>query len=232
MYYPAFDHIDHKNHSLINSHSTMKKQIIKKNEILQLGITGGIGTGKSTVCKIFETLGIAVYDADTRAKLVMITDKILKQELKKAFGEEVYLSENEINRDYLVKTVFSNQDNNSKVEILNSIVHPAVGRDYLTWYTENEAKSPYLLKEAALMFESDSYKVLDAIIVVHTPLEERIKRVLQRDSHRTEEQVRAIISKQMPESEKLKRADFVIYNDGSKSLIEQVLELHEGFLRM
>lgn len=232
MYYPAFDHIDHKNHSLINSHSTMKKQIIKKNEILQLGITGGIGTGKSTVCKIFETLGIAVYDADTRAKLVMITDKILKQELKKAFGEEVYLSENEINRDYLVKTVFSNQDNNSKVEILNSIVHPAVGRDYLTWYTENEAKSPYLLKEAALMFESDSYKVLDAIIVVHAPLEERIKRVLQRDSHRTEEQVRAIISKQMPESEKLKRADFVIYNDGSKPLIKQVLELHEEFLRM
>lgn len=211
----------------------MKKQITKKNEILQLGITGGIGTGKSTVCKIFETLGIAVYDADTRAKMVMITDKILKQELKKAFGEEVYLSENEINRDYLVKTVFSNQPNNSngnsKVEILNSIVHPAVGRDYQNWYNENAAKSPYLLKEAALMFESDSYKVLDAIIVVHAPLEERIKRVLQRDSHRTEEQVKAIISKQLPESEKLKRADFVIYNDASHPLIKQVLELHEKF---
>jgi len=214
----------------------MKKQIIKKNEILQLGITGGIGTGKSTICKIFETLGIAVYDADTRAKLVMTTDKILKQELKKAFGEEVYLNENEINRDYLVKTVFSNQDNNksnnTKVEILNSIVHPAVGRDYLNWYNENKDKSPYLLKEAALMFESDSYKVLDAIIVVHAPLEERIKRVLQRDSHRSEEQIKDIISKQMPEEEKLKRADFVVYNDGSVSLIEQVLGLHEGFLRV
>ncbi|PIY08598.1 MAG: dephospho-CoA kinase [Flexibacter sp. CG_4_10_14_3_um_filter_32_15] len=206
----------------------MKKQITKKNKILQLGITGGIGAGKSTVCKIFETLGIAVYDADTRAKLVMTTDKILKQELKKAFGEEVYLSENEINRDFLVKTVFSNQDNNEKVKLLNSIVHPAVGRDYQNWYNENAAKSPYLLKEAALMFESDSYKVLDAIIVVHAPLEERIKRVLQRDSHRTEEQIKAIISKQLPESEKLKRADFVIYNDASHSLIKQVLELHEG----
>jgi dephospho-CoA kinase len=204
----------------------------KKNEILQLGITGGIGTGKSTICKIFETLGIAVYDADTRAKLVMITDQILKKELKHAFGEEVYLNENEINRDYLVKTVFSNQDDNSKVEILNSIVHPAVGRDYQNWYNENATKSPYLLKEAALMFESDSYKVLDAIIVVHAPLEERIKRVLQRDSHRTEEQVKAIISKQMSEEEKLKRADFVVYNDGSHSLIEQVLGLHEGFLGM
>ncbi len=216
----------------------MKKQITKKSEILQLGITGGIGTGKSTVCKIFQTLGIAVYDADNRAKLVMITDKILKQELKKAFGEEVYVSENEINRDYLVKTVFSNQpdnsnsNDNSKVELLNSIVHPAVGRDYQNWYNENATKSPYLLKEAALMFESDSYKVLDAIIVVHIPLEERIKRVLKRDSHRTEEQVKAIISKQLPEEEKLKRADFVVYNDGSVSLIEQVLRLHEGFIKV
>ncbi len=210
----------------------MKKQIIKKNKILQLGITGGIGTGKSTVCKIFETLGIAVYDADTRAKMVMVTDKILKQELKEAFGEEVYLSENEINRDYLVKTVFSNQTDNSKVEILNSIVHPAVGRDYESWYNEHKNKSPYLLKEAALMFESYSYKILDAIIVVHAPLEERIKRVLKRDSHRTEEQVKDIISKQLPESEKLKRAEFVIYNDASHPLIKQVLELHEGFLRM
>lgn len=219
---------------LIIPSSSMKKQLIKKNQILQLGITGGIGTGKSTVCKIFETLGIAVYDADSRAKMVMITDKILKQELKNAFGEEVYLNENEINRDYLVKTVFSNQNNNdnSKVELLNSIVHPAVGRDYQNWYNENAAKSPYLLKEAALMFESDSYKVLDAIIVVHAPLEERIKRILQRDSHRSEEQIKAIISKQLPESEKLKRADFVIYNDASHSLIKQILELHEGFLKM
>lgn len=210
----------------------MKKQITKKNEILQLGITGGIGAGKSTACKIFETLGIAVYDADSRAKLVMTTDKLLKEQLKNAFGEEVYLNENEINRDFLAKTVFSNQTDNSKVEILNSIVHPAVGRDYQNWYNENAAKSPYLLKEAALMFESDSYKVLDAIIVVHAPLEERIKRVLQRDSHRTEEQVKAIISKQLSESEKLKRADFVIYNDASHSLIKQVLELHESFLRI
>ncbi len=208
----------------------MKKQLIKKGDILQLGITGGIGTGKSTVCKIFETLGIAVYDADTRAKMAMTTDTILKEELKKAFGEEVYLNENEINRDYLVKTVFSNQTDNSKVEILNSIVHPAVGRDYSTWYQDNKNKSPYLLKEAALMFESDSYKVLDAIIVVHASLEERIKRVLKRDSHRTEEQVKDIISKQLSESEKLKRADFVIYNDASHSLIKQVLELHEKFL--
>lgn len=206
--------------------------MIKKNEILQIGITGGIGTGKSTVCKIFETLGIAVYDADSRAKMVMVTDDILKKELKKAFGEEVYLSENEINRDYLVKTVFSNQNDNSKVEILNSIVHPAVGRDYAAWYKEHKNKSPYLLKEAALMFESDSYKVLDGIIVVHAPLEERIKRVLERDSHRTEEQIRAIISKQMPEEEKLKRADFVIQNDHSHSLIKQVLELHQTFLEV
>lgn len=213
----------------------MSKKITKKSTILQLGITGGIGTGKSTVCKIFQTLGIAVYDADTRAKLVMTTDNVLKEELKKVFGEEVYLSENEINRDFLVKTVFSNPDattNNSKINLLNSIVHPAVGRDYLNWYNENKEKSVYLLKEAALMFESDSYKVLDAIIVVHAPLEERIKRVLERDSHRTEEEVKAIISKQLPESEKLKRADFVIYNDASHSLIKQVLSLHEMFLRI
>lgn len=205
--------------------------IQKKGNILQLGITGGIGTGKSTVCKIFQTLGIAVYDADTRAKMVMITDDILKAELKKAFGEEVYLSESEINRDFLAKAVFSNPNDNSKLQTLNSIVHPAVGRDYAAWYEEYKNKSPYLLKEAALMFESDSYKVLDAVIVVHSPLEIRIRRVLERDSHRTEEQVKEIIAKQMPEEEKLERADFVIQNDGSASLIEQVLELHEKFLK-
>lgn len=204
------------------------KKIEKKGDLLQIGITGGIGTGKSTACKVFETLGIAVYDADTRAKAVMQKDNILIQALKNAFGTKVYDEKGILNRTYLAEQIFHDKE---KVKLLNAIVHPAVGRDYQHWAEAHQHQSHYLLKEAALMFESGSYLLLDAVIVVTAPLEERIERILARDPHRNETQIKAIIDKQMPEEDKIKKADFVIHNDHSHSLIKQVMELHKHFLK-
>jgi dephospho-CoA kinase len=192
---------------------------------LQIGITGGIGSGKSLVCKIFSQLGIPVYDADSHAKRLMTTDGILISGIKKEFGDLSYHTDGMLNRTYLADHVFNNEE---KLKTLNSLVHPRVKVDYDRWLEENKS-SHYVLKEAALLFEAGTHSALDKIIVVHAPEETRIKRVLNRDAHRTDQQVRAIMAKQMPEEEKLKRADFVILNDETTLVIPQVLKLHEQF---
>ncbi|HEY4652092.1 MAG TPA: dephospho-CoA kinase, partial [Pontibacter sp.] len=120
--------------------------------MLKIGITGGIGVGKTIVCRMFAVLGIPVYDADTRAKWVMHHNKALKQELTTVFGAEAYTEAGELNRAYLAKTAFHNPQ---KLELLNSLVHPHVGNDFTEWVAAN-AEAPYVLKEAALMFESAS----------------------------------------------------------------------------
>ena len=190
----------------------------------KVGITGGIGAGKSTISKIFKLLGIPVYDADSRAKWLMNHESGLKKEIINLFGVEAYTSEG-LNRTFIAKQTFNNQ---SKLEQLNALVHPAVGKDYIDW--EKEQKSPYTLKEAALLFEAGSFKDLDLIIVVSAPEELRIERVLKRDAHRTREDIKAIISKQWPQREKEEKANFVIENDGSSLIIPQVLEIHERIL--
>ncbi|NEM96270.1 dephospho-CoA kinase [Pontibacter burrus] len=194
--------------------------------MLKIGITGGIGVGKSIVCRLFAILGIPVYDADTRAKWVMHNDQALKEELTEAFGPEAYTEAGELNRTYLAKTAFHNPQ---KLELLNSLVHPHVGNDFTNWVEANQS-APYVLKEAALMFESESWRQMDEIIVVSAPLDVRIKRILQRDPHRTQEDVEAIIAKQLDEDEKMVRAQHIIYNDDKQLLIPQVLKLHEQFL--
>jgi dephospho-CoA kinase len=194
--------------------------------MLKIGITGGIGVGKSIVCRMFAILGIPVYDADTRAKWVMHNDEALKQELTEAFGPETYTEAGELNRTYLAQTAFNNPQ---KLELLNSLVHPHVGNDFTKWVEANQS-APYVLKEAALMFESESWKQMDEIIVVAAPLEVRIKRILQRDSHRTQHDVETIISKQLNEKEKMARGQHIIYNDDKQLLIPQVLKLHQQFL--
>lgn len=191
---------------------------------LQIGITGGIGTGKSFVCKIFKHLNIPVYDADSRAKWLMANDPQLKKSIIEAFGEEAY-NKDGLNRKYLASKVFNDSDNVSQ---LNSLVHPAVGRDYQQWVKENQDK-PYLLKEAALMFESGSYKQLDSVIYVHASKELRLKRIKQRDPHRSEEEIEAIIKKQLSAEEMKDRSDYVINNDEKEMLLPQILELHEKF---
>jgi len=196
-------------------------------EPLQIGITGGIGSGKSLVCRIFHALGVPVYDADSRAKAVMTTDGILVTHIKKEFGVLSYHEDGSVDREYLAKEVFNNAE---RLKLLNNLVHPRVAKDFEQWVSGQ--KSNYILKEAALLFEAKSYTTLDKVIVVFAPEELRIKRVLQRDPHRTKEQIKEIIQNQLQEEEKLKRADFVIMNDETKLVIPQVLELHRTFWEM
>lgn len=192
---------------------------------LQIGITGGIGSGKTLICKIFHSLGIPIYDADSRAKILMTTDGILVEQIKKEFGMLSYNEDGSLNRKYLGQIAF---DQKLKLEKLNQLVHPRVAKDYEEWVSTHQ-HFPYVIKEAALLFESGSYKGLDKIVVVSASEEIRMKRVLQRDTHRTEKDVENIFGNQLPENEKLKRADFVIINDETRLIIPQVLELHERF---
>jgi dephospho-CoA kinase len=192
----------------------------------QVGITGSIGSGKSLICRIFSTLGAPVYDADSHAKELMTTDGILMSGIRKEFGDLSYTGDGSLNRIYLAENVFHDV---VKLERLNNLVHPRVAVDYGNWVEEHQ-HFPYVIKEAALLFEAGSYRMLDRIIVVHAPLELRIKRVLKRDPHRTVEQIKAIVEKQMPDDEKLKRADTIVVNDESELLIPQVLTLHNEFI--
>lgn len=194
--------------------------------MLKIGITGGIGSGKTTVCRIFASLGVPIYYADERAKWLMVNDTDLIRSIKELFGEEAYLPDGQLNRRHLSDLIFSEPQ---KREQMNALVHPAVWRDGEQW---NAAFSdqPYTLKEAALIFESGGYRQLDKVIVVTAPEEIRIDRVVQRDQVDAAA-VQARISAQMPESEKVARADFVINNDGRHFLIPQVLEIHQALLR-
>lgn len=195
---------------------------------LQIGITGGIGSGKSLVCKIFHCLGIPVYDADSHAKELMTTDGILISNIKKEFGELSFNTDGSLNRNYLSLTVFNDTE---KLKKLNNLVHPRVGEDYNRWL-EQKWSYPYVLKEAALLYEAGSDRLLDKVIVVHAHETLRIQRVLKRDPYRTEDQVRAIVGNQMPEEEKMKRADFIVVNDEKELIIPQVMELHARFLSL
>jgi dephospho-CoA kinase len=193
---------------------------------LQIGITGGIGSGKSLVCRVFHCLGIPVYDADSHAKELMTTDGILISNIKKEFGELSFNTDGSLNRSYLSLVVFNDTE---KLKKLNSLVHPRVGEDYSRWVGQRQSY-PYILKEAALLYEASSDQLLDKVIVVHAPETLRIQRILKRDPHRTEDQVRAIVGNQMSEEEKMKRADFIVLNDEKVLLIPQVVGLHARFL--
>lgn len=192
---------------------------------LQIGITGGMGSGKSLICKIFQCLGIPVYDADSRAKNVMTTDGILISQIKKEFGELSYHSDGSLNRGFLSKEVFPNP---SRLKVLNELVHPRVAEDYKKWIQEH-LHFTYVIKEAALLFESGSYRSLDWVIVVTAPEDLRIKRVLRRDVGRTAQQVKSIFAQQWTEEEKEKLANGVIRNDESELVTIQVLHFHEIF---
>jgi dephospho-CoA kinase len=190
--------------------------------MLKIGITGGIGSGKTTVCKMFETMGVPVYYADDRAKFLMNTDEFLVSEITKLFGEQAYLSKGELNRPHLASIAFSDKN---VLQKLNALVHPVVHQDSEKWFSEQQ-NVPYVLKEAALHFETGGYKMLDKMIMVFAPKEIRIQRVIQRDN-RTLAEVEARINNQMPDSEKIKLSDFVIYNDGSQSLIQQIYAVYK-----
>jgi dephospho-CoA kinase len=192
----------------------------------KIGITGGIGAGKSLICSVFELLGIPNYPADYRAKCLQSNDPELKEKISFHFGTEAYLENGALNRDYLSKEVFGNDD---QLKLLNSLVHPAVAKDFEVWCKRHSEK-PYILKEAALLFETGSFKQLDATINVHAHQALRLKRTLERDPQRTHDSVLSIMKKQFSDKKRLELADFVIFNDESKSVIKQVMQLHQKFL--
>lgn len=191
--------------------------------MIKVGITGGIGSGKTSVCQVFERLGAAVYYADVRAKQLMEEDKELIVSIKKLIGEDAYNEDGTLNRKLIADTVFSDE---KKLLQLNALVHPVVARDYESWNEILARKNyPYSIKEAALLIEAGSYKQCDKLIVVTADIEARIRRVMTRDNV-TREQVLARINAQLPEEEKVKLADYVIRNDEIMDLVPQVTKIH------
>ncbi|MFT6865905.1 MAG: dephospho-CoA kinase [Cyclobacteriaceae bacterium] len=195
------------------------------NSPFQMGITGGIGAGKSTVAKIFSILGIPVYNADNSAKMLMNSDASLMAEIRQLFGDQAYL-DGKLNRSLLADKAFKDP---SILARLNATVHPVVAEDYALWLDEYQHVK-FTLKEAALLIETGSNMTLDGLILVTAPEEIRISRVLQRDSHRNKSDVIAIMSNQLSDVEKKKKADFIIENDGRQSLIEQTLAVYNQVL--
>lgn len=193
---------------------------------LLVGLTGGIGSGKTTVSRVFKSLGVSVYYADDRGKWLMQHDSTLKAQIAGAFGDQSYDQQGQLDRAYLAQRVFSNDE---ELQKLNSMVHPAVGRDFAKWVNEH-ASDDYLIKEAALIFEGGSYKQLDKVINVSATKEERLHRVLLRDLQRSKEQILAIMDKQLSENERKHRSDYLIDNNGKKLVIPQVLKI-DGQLR-
>lgn len=191
---------------------------------LIVGLTGGIGSGKSTVAKIFEAFSIPCYSADVRAKQLMVEDSVLMRQLKEHFGEELY-QEGRLNRAWLASRIFHSESDRIFV---NSVVHPAVKQDFERWVESNS--SPYVLKEAAILFETGGYKDLDATILVTAPEDVRVSRVMKRDGA-TESEVKSRIRSQWSDDRKMKLADFVLLNDGEHALIPQVKAIHETILR-
>ncbi|SKB39441.1 dephospho-CoA kinase [Daejeonella lutea] len=195
--------------------------------MLKIGITGGIGSGKTTICRIFEVLGIPVFYADNAAKSVMHSDALLRQDIIKGFGQESYFETGELNRKHISSIVFNDAEQLAR---LNALVHPAVFRTFDTWVAL-QSNVPYVLKEAALLFESESYKMCDRSILVKSPEALRIARIIARDNI-TAEEVRLRMNRQFSDEKKEKLADHIIINDEDLLLIPQVLELHQHFLSL
>jgi dephospho-CoA kinase len=193
--------------------------------MLKIGLTGGIGSGKTTVAKVFELLNIPVYYADEASKRLYHTDAELKAAIVKHFGTDLYVNDL-LDRGRLAQLVF---DAPEKLELLNSLVHPPTLRDAVQWMARQTA--PYIIKEAALLFETGSAGQLDYVIGVTAPVPLRIKRVMDRDKV-SREQVQHRMDRQMDENIKMRLCDFIIHNDEQQMVIPQVLQLHEEFLRM
>ncbi|MCU4166597.1 dephospho-CoA kinase [Carboxylicivirga caseinilyticus] len=187
--------------------------------MLKIGLTGGIGSGKSTVAKFFEVLGVPVYYADVRAKELMSTSAEVISNVKNLLGDDAYLNE-ELNRSYVANKVFNDK---SLLEQLNAIVHPAVKNDFENW-SQSHSSSKMVVQEAAILFENGGYKNFDRMVLVTAPEDIRIKRVISRDGS-TESQVRERLNNQWSDDKKIQLADSVIINDDRKSIIEQVTNL-------
>lgn len=196
--------------------------------MLRIGITGGIGTGKSYICNLFRLLGIPTYLSDIQAKKLCEEDFNLKEKIIKLLGDKSYTESGKYNREYIASEIFVNPSIKNSLE---SLIHPAVLRDSDDWFArlEQEKKYAYALKESALLYESGSTKGLDKIIVIDAPMAVRIERIFKRD-HITKEQVLRRMESQWPNEKKLELADYIIVNDGVKAVIPQVIQIHRSIV--
>ena len=188
--------------------------------MLTVGITGGIGSGKSTVCKVFHVLGVPVFQADIVARNLQNEDPQIKSAIKEIFGEDIYDINGLLNRKGLAEIIFNDK---ILLEKVNNLIHPAVHQEFEKW-KELYSSCPYVLYEAAIMFETGSYHSFDYIIMVMTDEKERIERVMRRD-HVSEEAIKRRMLNQMADSQKRKLADFVIENNDNQMIIPKILEL-------
>jgi len=193
--------------------------------MLKIGLTGGIGSGKTIISNIFKTLAIPVYNADDRAKILMISNELLLNKLKIEFGENIIVN-GELDRKKLASIVFTSKD---KIKRINAIVHPFVKDDFEIW-ANLHLSYKYIIQEAAILIESGHYKNIDKIICVYAPEELRINRIINRDKI-TREEIIFRIKNQMDDEEKKKMADFVIYNDDKQLVLPQILSIHNQLIK-
>lgn len=192
--------------------------------MIKVGLTGGIGSGKTMVAGVFEQLGIPIYHADDRAKQLYLSDERLKREVVELLGPQAYV-EDRLNRPWIAERVFNDQE---LLERLNGLVHPAVGRDFYNWIEEQRA--PYIIKEAAIMFESGAHLALDEVILVSAPIEVRLERVMKRDGL-SQAEIRQRMARQWSEEQRRELSQHEINNDGHHLVLPQILELHEDLIR-
>ena len=186
---------------------------------LKVGITGGIGSGKSTICRIFKILGVPVFEADLVAKQLLLTNIEIRNELIRLFGEGVYLEDGAVNRKKLAEIIFNDDVQLAK---MNALVHPAVRNEFHEWVKQQN--SSYVIHEAAILFESGFYKLMDFTILVSAPEEERIWRIVKRDDI-SEKQVKERLAKQWTDAEKRKLADYEIKNDNENPVLPEIIQI-------
>lgn len=192
--------------------------------MIKVGVTGGIGSGKSLICEIFEHLGIPVFDADLEAKSIINSDKDVIDGIKQAFGDDIY-QESGLKKDVLAKIIFND---NKALTRVNSIVHPKVREYFLEWSEKQQSK--YVIEEAAILFESNAYLDLDYIINVYASKQSRINRVIKRDNI-SKDQVLSRMKNQLSDEKRMKLADFTIFNDKDRMILPQVIDIHKKILK-
>lgn len=200
----------------------MKKQV---NSVFKLGITGGIGSGKSTVCKVFSILGIPVFSADYEARQIMDNEQSVKTEINSAVGKDMY-ENGSLDRAELARIIFNDEGLLGKV---NSIVHPVVFQRFTDWSASQQA--PYVIMEAAILFESGASKLVDRVLTVVTPVEERIERML-RGNKFTRQQIMERMKNQTDDDTRIRNSDFVIYNSENDLILPAILKVHEEIMNI
>ena len=197
----------------------------KAGSSLKLGVTGGIGSGKTTVCKVFSVLGIPVFSADDEAKRIQESDRDLQLKINSFAGRDLF-PEGKLDRTELARLIFSNKE---LLEKVNSVVHPAVFQVFREWVIKQN--TPYSIMDAAILFESGAFRMMDRIVTVVTPIEERIERLV-RSKRLSREQVIERIKNQIDDESRISRSDFVIFNSENEMIIPAILGIHEEMIKL